>query len=288
MKSLVHSSAKVIYSHNHSNILGLPVKESLDWFKLYGLLIFRGFEVDDKEMKAFAEQFSSRFIRDPQKETVGSIDGVVQFVVNGMDDFGLHSENASSPYRPDIVCFCCAVPAAQGGETIVCDGVRVWKELSKPVQSLFLSQKIKYIHNFPAEQWKNFFGSGTTIADVKRVLNELEDVSYSVDENQSVALEYTCSAVVKTKFNHQNAFANSILIEYENQDVLLEDGSPLSDAIIEEIKEVSDKLTQEIQWQPGDLAMIDNSRFMHGRRAFTDTRRKIYTNLSYLKPELET
>jgi hypothetical protein len=175
------------------------------------------------------------------------------------------------------------VPAAEGGETIVCDGVRAWKEFSKPVQSLFLSQKVKYPHNFSPEQWKNFFGSGTTIVDVKQALDELEGVSYSVDDNQSVSLEYTCSAVVKTKFDYQDAFANSIITDHENQEVLLEDGSPIPNVVIEEIKVVTDKLTQEIQWQPGDLVMIDNSRFMHGRRAFTDMRRKIYTNLSYLK-----
>ena len=266
-------SAKIITRNNNLDILELSTARILDHFSSYGLLLFREFEVDDEKMLAFAEQFSSEFVRDPGKQTVGSIDGVVQLVVNGMDARALHSENASTPYRPDVVCFCCAVPAAQGGETIVCDGVRVWKELSKSVQSLFLSQKIKHPH---------------TIADVKRVLNELEDVSYSVDESQSVALEYTCSAVVKTKFDYQDAFANSIITDQENQDVLLEDGSPIPSVVIEEIKVVTDKLTQEIQWQPGDLVMIDNSRFMHGRRAFTDTRRKIYTNLSYLKPELET
>ena len=286
MKSLIQSCAKVIYSDHYRDIFELPVLDVLDWFRFHGLLLFRGFEVDDKKMQAFAEQFSSRFIRDPQKETVGSINGVVQLVVNGIDDFGLHSENASSPYRPDVVCFCCAVPAARDGETIVCDGVRVWQELSNSIQSLFLSQKIQYEHNFPVEQWRSFFGSGTTIVDVKKALDEIDGISYSVDKNQAVALKYTCSAVVKTKFDSQDSFANSILIEYENQDVLLEDGSEIPNAVIEEVKEITEKLTQEIRWQPGDLVMIDNSRFMHGRRAFTDMRRKIYTNLSYLKPEL--
>jgi alpha-ketoglutarate-dependent taurine dioxygenase len=42
-------------------------------------------------------------------------------------------------------------------------------------------------------------------------------------------------------------------------------------------------LTGEISWQPGDLVMIDNSRFLHGRRAFNDDRRRIFALLSYLK-----
>ena len=121
-------SAKIITRNNNLDILELSTARILDHFSSYGLLLFREFEVDDEKMLAFAEQFSSEFVRDPGKQTVGSIDGVVQLVVNGMDARALHSENASTPYRPDVVCFCCAVPAAQGGETIVCDGVRDWKE----------------------------------------------------------------------------------------------------------------------------------------------------------------
>ena len=276
-------SAKIITHDSDLDIVELSTIQILDYFRSYGLLLFRGFEVDDKKMQAFAEKFSSKFIRDPGKQTVGSIDGVVQLVVNGTDARGLHSENASSPYRPDIICFCCAVPAAEDGETIVCDGARVWKDLSKASQLLFRAQKIKYPHKFSAEQWRSFFGSDTTIIDVKHALDEIEGVSYSVDENQSVSLEYTCSAVVKTKFSNEDAFANSIITDYENQNVLLEDGSLIPNSVIEDIKEVTDRLTQEISWQSGDLLMIDNSRFMHGRRSFTDTRRKIYTNLSYLK-----
>jgi len=276
-------SAKIITRDNNLDILELSTAEIWNYFKSYGLLFFRGFEVDRKKMQAFADQFSSRFMLNSVKETIDSLDGFADLIDNGTDARGLHREDSSIPWQPDVVCFGCAVPAAQGSETIVCDAAKVWKELSEPTQSLFLSQKIKYIHNFSAEQWKTFFGSDTTIVDVKRTLDELEGVSYSVDENQSICLEYTCSAVIKTRFDGQDAFANAIMACCGNQEVLLENGSLIPNAVIEEIKEVTDKLTQEIKWQTGDLVMIDNSRFMHGRRAIIDTRRKIYRIISYLK-----
>jgi len=285
MKSLIHSSAKIIHGDNCHNILELPVQENLDWFKSYGFLLFRGFEVDDKKMKAFAEQFSSRFIRDRGRLLVDYRDGFVGLVDGGTHYISPHCEHANSPFRPDVVWFCCAVPAAQGGETLVWDGVRVWQEMSEELMTLFIDKKIRFFQKFPAAAWKYFLGTGSTLVDVKRTLDGLEGVSYQINPDQSVSLDYVCSAVVKTKYGNHEAFANSLISEYKNPRgvVTFEDGSPIPETVINEIKEIMNRLTEVIPWQSGDVAMIDNSRFLHGRRAFKDTRRRILTTLSYLK-----
>jgi hypothetical protein len=285
MKLLIHSSAKIVQSNNCQNIIELPVQENLDLFKSYGFLLFRGFEVDDKKMKAFAEQFSSRFIRDRGRPLVDSRDGFVGLVDGGTHYISPHCEHANSPFRPDVVWFCCAVPAAQGGETLVWDGVRVWQEMSEELKKLFIDKKIRFFQKFPAAAWKYFLGIGSTIVDVKKTLDSLEGVSYKINQDQSVSMEYVCSAVVKTKYNNHDAFANSLISEYKNPRgvVTFEDGSPIPGAAINEIKEIMNRLTEVIPWQSGDLAMIDNSRFLHGRRAFKDTRRRIFSILSYLK-----
>lgn len=126
----------------------------------------------------------------------------------------------------------------------------------------------------------------------------MEDVNYQIQEDESIDFEYTCSVVGKTKFCKQDTFANSLIFYYRypeileeiNKDrsesgviVLFEDGSIIPNAAINEIKGVLDQLTGVISWQAGDLVMIDNSRFLHGRRAFQDTRRQIFSHLSYLK-----
>ena len=285
MELLVHSSAKTIHSDDCRNILELPVQESLDWFKLHGFLIFRGFEIDSKKMKVFAEQFSSRFIRDRGRSLIDSSDGFVGLVDGGTHYISPHCEHANSPFRPDIVWFCCAVPAAQGGETLVWDGIRVWQEMNKELKNLFVKKKVRFFQKFPATAWKYFLGIGSNIGDVKRTLDGLEGVSYQINSDQSVSLEYICSALVKTKYGNQHAFANSLISEYKNPIgvVTFEDGSPIPEAVINAIKDIMNRLTEVISWQAGDLAMIDNSRFLHGRRAFKDTRRRIFSTLSYLK-----
>ncbi len=284
-KTVNTQSTRTITNDNDFDILDLSTKQVLDEFKFYGVLLFQGFEFDSKKMKAFAESFSSRFIRDQDRVLVDSRDGFVSLVDGGTHYISPHCEHANSPFRPDVVWFCCVVPVAQGGETLVWDGVRVWQEMSEELRTLFIDKKIRFFQKFPAAAWRHFLGTGSTLVDVKRTLDGLEGVSYQINPDQSVSLDYVCSAVVKTKYGNHEAFANSLISEYKNPRgvVTFEDGSPISETVINEIKEIMNRLTEGIPWQSGELAMIDNSRFLHGRRAFKDTRRRILTTLSYLK-----
>jgi alpha-ketoglutarate-dependent taurine dioxygenase len=283
--TLLISSPKLIHNNTSQSILQLPVQDTLKYFKSFGVLLFRGFGVDYEQMKAFAEKFSSRFVLDKDRPIVDPRNKYVTLVDPGMHYVSPHCENANSPFRPDVIWFCCGVPASQGGETLFWDGVRVWQELSEELRQLFIAKKIKFFQKFPAADWKRFLGVGATLADVKRTLNNIPGLSYKINEDQSISIEYVCSAVVKTKYGHQDAFANSLIAEYKNPRgvVTFADGSPIPSTVINQIQQVMNNLTEVISWQSGDLVMIDNSRFLHGRRSFTDTKRRIYSLLSYLK-----
>jgi len=283
--SLATSSAKIIINKASQSILDLSVVENLDLFQKFGVLLFRDFGVDYQQMKVFAEKFSSRFVLDKDRPIVDARNKYVTLVDPGMHYVSPHCENANSPFRPDVIWFCCGVPASQGGETLFWDGVRIWKSLSTELQQLFIAKKIKFFQKFPAADWKRFLGVGATIADVKRTLNNIPGLSYKINPDQSISIEYICSAVVKTKYGQQNAFANSLVAEYKNPRgvVTFADDSPIPSTVINQIQPVINNLTEVISWQAGDLVMIDNSRFLHGRRSFADTKRRIYSLLSYLK-----
>lgn len=279
------STGKIIYSCEDSqDILRLPVATTMELFKSSGVLLFRGFGVTHEQMKTFAELFSSKFIQDYVRPQVDS-DKFVHFVDEGMDACVPHSEHAYSPFRPDVIWFCCAVPAAQGGETTFCDGVRVLEELSEETRQLFLSKKLKfYYEEISADILKRLAGSDTTTANIKRMLDSLEGVKHQFKEDGSISMEYICSAVVKTKYCHHNAFANSVLaVHAAEKKVTFEDGSIVPDEVLDEIDKVTEKLMEKIPWQADDLAMIDNSRFMHSRKEFNDNRRQVFSTLSNLK-----
>ncbi|MDF0552717.1 TauD/TfdA family dioxygenase [Kamptonema sp. UHCC 0994] len=277
INSLETNTGKIIEGDDScSNIFQLSLTEIRELFKSCGLIFFRGFAVDRQQFQKFAEQFSSKFVRDDVKIRADTSDGAIHLINEGMGYIAPHAEGATTPLRPDAVWFCCDVPAADGGETLFWDGVQVWSELSEELQQLFVNKKNKFIHNIPVANWKHFLGENATIVDVEKALNNFEGIQYTINDDQSVTLAYVCSAVVKTKYGNDDSFANGIINEHRTRKVIFEDDSPIPDAAIDEIKEVMDRLTIGISWQSGDLVMIDNSRFLHGRQAFTDSRRKIF------------
>jgi hypothetical protein len=51
------------------------------------------------------------------------------------------------------------------------------------------------------------------------------------------------------------------------------DGSDLPEEAMVRASELGDALSVDLDWQPGDIALVDNFLVMHGRRPFTGTRR---------------
>ena len=50
------------------------------------------------------------------------------------------------------------------------------------------------------------------------------------------------------------------------------DGTPVDRDGLEAIVELAPRHTYDLQWQDGDVALVDNHRVMHGRRAFSGDR----------------
>lgn len=279
------SGARILHNHDGRQLLELPVEEVRELFKSAGVVMFRGFGADPWMMKAFADRFALRFNRDRLRPPVEGSDGLVQAVTEGMGYIEPHSEQANSPFRPDALWFCCETPTAEGGETLYWDGVRLWQQLTPSLRTLFGSKKLRFFQRYDRDKWQLFLGPGSTLDDVRRTLDPVEGVSYHVTPDDAIYLEYVCPAVVKTRYGGAAAFANSLLSEQKNtlgQLMTFDDGTPIPQSVVDEVREAMVPLTEEIVWQPGDLAFIDNSRFLHGRNAFTDTRRRIFSCLSFL------
>lgn len=278
-------TTKIVSREGDEELLELPVAEIRELFQEAGALLFRGYGADPWRMHAFAEQFSDRFNRDRLRPPVPGSDGYVQQVTEGMGYVEPHSEQANSPFRPDAIWFCCETPAAGGGETLLWDGVRLWERLDPSLQELFQAKKLRFFQLYRPDRWKLFLGDGATLADAERALSGHEGVSYYVTDDESIYLEYVTPAVVETRYHHRDAFANSLLSERQNtlgELMTFDDGSPITDAVIQRIEETMSELTEEIAWESGDLAFIDNTRFLHGRNAYTDERRSIFSSLSFL------
>ena len=61
--------------------------------------------------------------------------------------------------------------------------------------------------------------------------------------------------------------------------VRFEDDTEIPEDVRQEIDEVTENLTAEIPWAAGDMAIVDNTRMLHGRRSFTDENRAILARM---------
>lgn len=278
-------AARIIHRSGAGGLLDLAVERVRDEFQSSGALLFRGFGVDPNAMQAFAARFSTRFNRDRVRPVVTGTDGYVQMVDEGMGEAPPHCEQANSPFRPDAIWFNCTTPSADGGETLFWDGVRLWASLGDEARRLFGRRKLRFFQRYTPQQWRLFLGPEAELADVGRALTGLEGVSHFVSENGVVYLEFVCPAVVRTRYGGHDAFANSLLSERKNTLGALmsfSDGVPIPDAAVRGVEEAMAGIEEAVCWRPGDLLMLDNSRYLHGRRPFRDRGRRIYSMLSFL------
>jgi hypothetical protein len=256
-----------------------------------GAVLLRGFQVDLKGFAALVHGVSKRTTMDPARDWFAP---GVQRVDSGTAAIGLHCENGTTPNPPDVVWFYCAVAARTGSQTTLCDGFDAWSRLAPSVRELFLKREVTFSRRVPEELWVPYLRhehralpEGPNIDQV--VLDGLEwgrrGTRMTLDQGRNLLLEVTTPMVHATHFGTRLAWANSLLgpsYNYQPPIMTLDDGSPIPEWAMEEVQRATAPCISEIPWQDGDVIAIDNTRTMHGRRVITDSRRQLYTALSYI------
>lgn len=278
-----------VFGRIESDICQLDHQEIINWFKSDSLLLFRSFDIDTDKFKKFTELLSTNFVSYVggaySREMINN-DKTLLSVTGGKLNFAVpfHGEMYYRKNRPDILWFYCATPALRDGETTICDGIQVYNELSHSTQELFHQKRLKYIRTYPADVWPKIYQT-EDLNIVEQVCND-NDMQLQVKPDNSITTEYVSSAIKESRCGKHQVFINNILpvIEQEVKGsnsslVRFEDNSQIPDEIINEIKDVTDKLTYLVSWQKGDILMIDNTRLLHGRRSFSDNQRDIYVRL---------
>ncbi|MBV8994306.1 MAG: TauD/TfdA family dioxygenase [Pseudonocardiales bacterium] len=259
-----------------------------------GYLVLRGFSPSIERFSALVRSVCSRTMLDPAREFSAGM--TVQKVDIGTGEIGLHVEHGTNPLTPHLTWFFCRRAARKGSQTTVCDGYRVWDALSVETRRLFRSNDIAYSRNIEEAKWRalaSYLLGGAkrddeiTVDDIVELAKAFGD-GFQVKPNDdgSIYYVYRVPAAHATLFGTRLAFANSILgpsYHYEKPRITFADGTLLPGDVIAEIDSVSSALIEEIDWQDGDIAIIDNTRVMHGRRAVLDPeRREIFVALGYV------
>ena len=129
------------------------------------------------------------------------------------------------------------------------------------------------------ERWQAEFLVGS-MSELDMALGKIPDLEYSF-KGENLALRYTTAAVKPTRAG-ELAFANALLAhlprithpDYQHNNVYtkssnhvyFDNGEEIGQDIINLLIDVQDKIMYRHKWQYQDLLVVDNTRFMHGRR----------------------
>ena len=253
---------------NEKNIHDLQINKIVELFEKYGVILFRGFNLSPQEITNFTDLFTEKYAKDAYRRKKRFENNKIHDVDIGNDAHTLHSEGSYSPACPEIIWFLCNIPPDNGGETILCDGVKLWKALSSETKAYFLAQPLRFDVEIPI--------------DVKRkgkdkhiwISNKPGTSGYFDWKKGKLIFTQFQYAIQPTRFGNSLAFSNHLLAELGkdpqiiNKAMLMSSGEKVPQKLIDEITKKSEELTYEHNWIKSDLIMLDNRRFMHGRRAF--------------------
>ena len=261
-------------------------------FNTYGAVVLTGLDVRHEAFIALTEKLAPTFMEyvgganNDRDSAYGKSTTVLTVTGGAAAKYAipLHGEMFYTHPRPRSMFFCCIRPADANGQTTVCDGIKIWQALPEPIRTLFETRRIRYRRIYTEADWKKVYKTD----DLDRVkahcaragvtLNELGD-----GQIETIHLDHVYNDVTAGR-----SFINSMLVwasrEYiagiKDSQVRFEDGSELPKDVLYKIHEIAEKLTLNIAWQPGWVALIDNSRVMHGRRSYEDGQRDIIMRLS--------
>ena len=277
---LFKSFGQLLISTGETDIMKLKIDDMKAQLSKHRALMIRGFKTDVDIFQKFTAQFSTNFLRHyaPSNRPSLSADATVTGVVKGNHRLNLHGEMFYFPVKPNILFLNCYVPPERDGETTLCDAIRLYREISPKLRMIFENKKIKYVHKMNTEECKTAYGW----TSIDQAVAELGKQGFSAirktDDGACVMFEHVTSAIVKTPYDGQPAFINSI-VNIANTTkpinkslVMFADGSPIPREIITEIDETGERICDLIQWQSNDMVVVDNTTLMHGRRAFEGQR----------------
>ncbi|WP_414543165.1 TauD/TfdA family dioxygenase [Nostoc sp. CCY0012] len=260
----------------------MNLEEITNLFKSSGVLLFRGFETDVNIFKQFSNLLSTDFLDYTGGAFTRRIiddDKTILSVNDDQFEIKLHGEMYYQKTKPLMLWFFCANPASEAGQTTICDGKEFFEQISVSTKELFSNKKLKFSVYISKDKWQIKYKTDELNKLQEMCINN--DMSLKINADKSIYLQYICPAIIPSKCGKYQVFINILLPTKQLHPEILkfEDDSEIPHDVLTELDEIAERITTEISWKKGDILMIDNTRVMHGRRAFADETRDIYIRL---------
>jgi alpha-ketoglutarate-dependent taurine dioxygenase len=264
-------------------------------YKAHGALLLRGFDLDLDRFRHFTAQFCSGsvFNESPDRRVLDADHGI-QSVNGGTRAFPLHPELSREPWKPDVCFFACLVPPRTLGATTICDGIELVRRLPAEVRDGLAGRRLVYNQLATPETLRYWLGTATP--DDSALAAPPPACPYAFwRAGEHVVRSFSRPALHRPMFADGPAFGNFLLFaRFFNEQPgfpVLDDGRHVPEHWLHAIRTTGERLSLGVAWRQGDLLMLDNTRFMHGRTAVTDPDTRLIASyfgyLDFARPDPE-
>ena len=204
----------------------------------------------------------------------------------------LHHEMAQTPLFPSKLFFFCQKAANKGGSTPICRSDHLWELIQEELPAFSVNCRergLKYTNVMPAEEdLKSGMGrtwqSTLSVDSPKEAEFRLNELGYTWEWLNGNELKVTTPVLpaIRELSEGRYSFFNQLIAAFKgwkdarndpSKSITFGDGSIINPYDISKISDLADAITFDLQWEDGDLAIIDNFLCMHGRRSYTGTRK---------------
>jgi len=263
----------------------------------HGGILFRGLDqVADEELETITALLGGEPMPYREKQTPRSrVSGNVFTATDTPPRFAIqmHSESAFGAVWPRHLTFHCRQPATEGGCTPIADSRRVYAAIDREVRERFERLGVMYLRNFgigPGMSWRYAFDVSDedelraycTAADIE--LEALPGGTWRTRQRRPAVVVHPLTGD-KVWFNHAVALNASALdpnlqakLRAERDDIEMPintcygDGTPISDEVIQHLREAYAAHSVRFDWRRGDVLVLDNLLTAHGRDPYVGER----------------
>lgn len=211
----------------------------------------------------------------------------------------LHHEMAQTPIYPSKLFFFCEIAAEEGGATPICRSDILLEQLRAQHPALvaeFAAKGVRYTNVMPptddagsgqGRSWRSTLNVDSRDAAETR-LRSL-DYEWQWQADDSLRATTPVLDAIRTLDDGREVFFNQLIAAFRGwQDarnnpskaISFGDGTPIAADDMAVAITLSDALTYDLQWQAGDVVLLDNFLVMHGRRPFVGKRRVLASLIS--------
>ncbi|MBC53024.1 MAG: SyrP protein [Gammaproteobacteria bacterium] len=271
----------------------------------HGAILFRGFPlVSDQDFDAFIQFFGlrnftytdslSNAVRRNRTERVFTANEAPPDIA-----IYLHHEMAQTPVYPSGLFFFCEHAAANGGATPLCRSDILLQQMEEQVPAFVAdceAKGVKYTNTMPdvedlqSGQGRNW-RSTLNATDKETAERKLQSLGYHWQWLPENNLRVTTPVLpaVRMLGDGRRVFFNQLIAAFQGwqdkrnvaqKSICFGDDSVIDPQAMATVIELAENLSFDLAWQAGDVAWVDNSLVMHGRRPFKGERRVLASLLA--------